>query len=128
MSLRASPLITTAALARSAIAFGFALVSVSALGAETFGHYSAIWAFAVATIACLSIFNTALIARLVELRDAARGEAQGLAKGVGAFIAGAALLLLLGSLLVWRADANRSPLPRGTRFAGSLVRVQVAWR
>lgn len=106
MSLSSSPLITAAALSRSATAFAFSLIAVSALGAGSFGYFSVVWAFAAATLGFMGGFNTALIAKLVEMRGSTRSDALRLTNGVGVLFSAAALLVALGGLAIWRGGVH----------------------
>lgn len=102
MSLSASPLITTAALSRSAAAFIFSLLAASTLGPESFGYFSVVWAFAAALLGFFAGVGTALVSKLVELRQHSHGEAHRLVNGMGTVLLATALLAFGTGFTAWQ--------------------------
>jgi len=111
MSLKSSPLITLAALTRAASGFVFALLAVRTLGASTYGYFSVSWSLAGATLFFFGGVNTALVARVVAVRDRPGDEALQLCGAVGSLTLGSALILVLVGVgaSVW--GSGKAPLP-----------------
>ena len=112
MPLKSSPLITLAALTRAASGFVFALLAVRALGASSYGYFSVVWSLAGAMLFFFGGVNTALVARVVAVRDRPGDEALQLCGAVGSLTLGSALILVLvgAGASVWGSGKALPPV------------------
>ncbi len=68
MALRFAPLLSATAFLRAILGLAFSLLAIRIVGAESFGYFSLVWAFAAAFLYMYTGINTVLVARIVETR------------------------------------------------------------
>lgn len=108
MELRHAPILTVAALLRSALGLAFALLAIRAVGAGSFGYFSLVWSFCTAFLFMFTGVNTVLVAGMVASRGAGRDREWSTA---GALVTGVAVAALVGtSAALWAAGTGEGEL------------------
>jgi O-antigen/teichoic acid export membrane protein len=98
MVLRHAPILTTAAVLRSAAGLALAVLGIRVLGAGNYGSFSLVWSFCLAFVFMYTGVNTVMVARIVESRSSGN-DSVWISAGL-LLTLGVCGLLLMASLLL----------------------------